>query len=128
MAKNPKIASVDIQQLLANSTDFIELKKAQNIKALELQSWTNAMNAEIAKQSTQEDKNKMAQQGQAQFQQKQQAINVEHHQKMLGLDAKLTEVVANIAKEEKYDYVFAKGTVIFGATDITQDVIKKIKS
>ncbi len=128
MAKNPKIASVDIQQLLANSSEFVSLKKEQNVKALELQSWMNAMNAEIAKKAQGDEKNQMIAQGQAQFAQKQNAINTEHHQKLLGIDVKLTEIIADIAKDEKYDYVFAKGTVLFGATDITQDVIKKIKS
>ena len=44
-----------------------------------------------------------------------------------GIDAELSKVITDVAKQEKLDYVFAKGMVVFGADDITVKVIEAQK-
>lgn len=42
------------------------------------------------------------------------------------LEARLTEVIKTIATQNKYEYVLIKDAVLFGGTDITDEVIKKL--
>ncbi len=125
--KKLNVAMVDVAQLVANSKDMAELRKEQNVKNHELQSWANSMNAEIEKESSAEAKMGLMQKGQVELNEKKQAIAVEHHQKLQKIDVQLTDLIAEEAKAQKFDYVFAKGTILFGATDITADVIKRLK-
>ena len=59
--------------------------------------------------------------------QRQQMLQLEHNQKIQGIDVELTKLIADIAQKEHFDYVFAKGIVVFGAEDLTQKVANAMK-
>ena len=74
-----------------------------------------------------EDQNSLKQRYQLELTQKQQIIQQNHTQKVQVIDASLSKLIADVAKQEKLDYVFAKGTLVFGGQDITQKVADAMK-
>ena len=80
-----------------------------------------------------EDKNSLAQKYQQELSQKQQVMQQNHLQKVQAVDANLSKLIADVAKQEKLDYVFAKGTLVFGGQDAKgtlvfggQDITQKV--
>ena len=113
---------VDIQWLVSHIKEVQILRQEHQANLAALQQWVKAANAEIAAQSVSEDKNSLAQKYQQELSQKQQAMQQNHLQKVQVVDANLSKLIADVAKQEKLDYVFAKGTLVFGGQDITQKV------
>ena len=59
---------------------------------------------------------------------KKTAIDKTYAQKLEEVDKNVQNSISTVAKEKGYDYVFAKGILLYGkSTDITNDVIKKVK-
>ena len=54
-------------------------------------------------------------------------LQLEYNQKVQGIDVELTKLIADVAKKEHFDYVFAKGIVVYGAEDLTQKVADALK-
>ena len=82
--------------------------------------------ADIAKQKTDAKKQELQKKYEAELAQKQQAIQSASAQKLQDFDNKLTSLIAEQAKSKGYDIVVAKGLVLYGGTDITQDIAKAI--
>ncbi len=120
--QTPLFGVVDIQWLVSHIKEVQILRQEHQANLAALQQWVKAANAEIAAQSVSEDKNSLAQKYQQELSQKQQAMQQNHLQKVQVVDANLSKLIADVAKQEKLDYVFAKGTLVFGGQDITQKV------
>ena len=120
--QTPLFGVVDIQWLVSHIKDVQILRQEHQANLAALQQWVKAANAEIAAQSVSEDKNSLAQKYQQELSQKQQVMQQNHLQKVQAVDANLSKLIADVAKQEKLDYVFAKGTLVFGGQDITQKV------
>ena len=120
--QTPLFGVVDIQWLVSHIKEVQILRQEHQANLAALQQWVKAANAEIAAQSVSEDKNSLAQKYQLELNQKQQAMQQSHLQKVQAVDANLSKLIADVAKQEKLDYVFAKGTLVFGGQDITQKV------
>ena len=120
--QTPLFGVVDIQWLVSHIKEVQILRQEHQANLAALQQWVKAANAEIAAQSVSEDKNSLAQKYQQELSQKQQAMQQSHLQKVQAVDANLSKLIADVAKKENLDYVFAKGTLVFGGQDITQKV------
>ena len=120
--QTPLFGVVDIQWLVSHIKEVQILRQEHQANLAALQQWVKAANAEIAAQSVSEDKNSLAQKYQQELSQKQQAMQQNHLQKVQAVDANLSKLIADVAKKENLDYVFAKGTLVFGGQDITQKV------
>ncbi len=120
--QTPLFGVVDIQWLVSHIKEVQILRQEHQANLAALQQWVKAANAEIAAQSVSEDKNSLAQKYQQELSQKQQVMQQNHLQKVQAVDANLSKLIADVAKQEKLDYVFAKGTLVFGGQDITQKV------
>ena len=120
--QTPLFGVVDIQWLVSHIKDVQILRQEHQANLAALQQWVKAANAEIAAQSVSEDKNSLAQKYQQELSQKQQVMQQNHLQKVQAVDANLSKLIADVAKKENLDYVFAKGTLVFGGQDITQKV------
>ena len=121
-AQIPSFGVVDVQWLVSHIKEVQILRQEHQANLAALQQWVKAANAEIAAQSVSEDKNSLAQKYQQELSQKQQVMQQNHLQKVQVVDANLSKLIADVAKQEKLDYVFAKGTLVFGGQDITQKV------
>ena len=121
-AQIPSFGVVDVQWLVSHIKEVQILRQEHQANLAALQQWVKAANAEIAAQNMPEDKNSLSQKYQLELNQKQQAMQQSHLQKVQAVDANLSKLIADVAKQEKLDYVFAKGTLVFGGQDITQKV------
>lgn len=122
-----KIAVVDVNKVVSNSSQVMALKKEQNLKNEELQKWLNTARADVEKQKTQEGKEKLAKKYDSDFQKKQQAIQKDYTDKLQSIDKDISGVIAKTAKDKGYDVVLAKGVVLYGGEDITNTISKLIK-
>lgn len=125
--KSPKIGIIDTQFLVNATPAIAALRQEQKEKSLALKQWINDANSEIGKQTNEEDKKTLTQKYQLELSQRRQMIQLEYNQKLQLIDSELTNLIAKVAKEDGFDYVFAKGQVVFGATDLTQKVAAYLK-
>lgn len=122
-----KIAVVDVNRVVSNSSQVMALKKEQNLKNEELQKWLTTAKADVEKQKTQEGKEKLIKKYDSDFQKKQQAIQKDYTDKLQAIDKDISGVIAKTAKDKGYDVVLAKGVVLYGGEDITNTISKLIK-
>lgn len=124
---NNKIAVVDVNKVVSQSSDVQALKKEQATKMQDLQKWLTVVRADVEKQSTEEGKQKLIKKYDAEFAKKQEAIKKEYAGKLQAIDKKISGVIASEAKTKGYDLVLAKGVVLYGGSDITNDISKAVK-
>ncbi len=117
---------VDIATLVRHSPEIMEIRKEQGAKNAELQTWADAISAEIDNITEKDAKAEAIKVNQAEFNKRKQDIATDHQQKLLQIDIKMTKVIEKVAKAKECDYVFAKGSILFGAEDITADVLKEV--
>lgn len=122
-----KVAVVDVNRVISNSTQVMALKKEQSLKNEELQSWLNTASSDVEKQKTQEGKQKLAKKYDSDLQKKQIAIQKDYIDKLQVIDKDISGVIAKTAKNKGYDVVLAKGIVLYGGDDITDTISKLIK-
>ncbi len=122
-----KIAVVDIQSVVAKSAQVKALKNEQTKKAQELSKWLETVNADIKKQSTEENKQKLLKKYDAELARKKELIAKEYAQKLSAIDKSISDTIANHAKLNGYDIVITKSSVLYGGEDITEQIAKAVK-
>lgn len=124
---NYKVAVVDVNAVVSKSAQVQALKKEQQIKLQELQKWLETVRADVAKQSTQEGKEKLVKKYDAEFAKKQEAIKKNYATKLQAIDKSITTTIAQEAKAQNYNLVLSKGSVLYGGDDITDSIAKVVK-
>ena len=124
---NYKVAVVDVNAVVSKSAQVQALKKEQQTKLQELQKWLETARADVAKQSTQEGKEKLAKKYDAEFAKKQEAIKKNYAAKLQAIDKSITATIAQEAKAQNYNLVLSKGSVLYGGNDITASIAKVVK-
>lgn len=122
-----KIAVVDVKRLVSQTPSVMALRQERQNQNVALQQWINSANAEINQQTDQNTKAALFQKYQTELNQRQQALQSDYAKKVQTIDAELSKLISDEAKKSGYDYVFAKGIVVFGGTDITESVAKSLK-
>ena len=122
-----KIAVVDVQRIVSQTPSVLALRQERQNQLMGLQQWVNSANAEINQQTDQNTKAALFQKYQTELNQRQQALQSDYAKKVQTIDAELSKLISDEAKKSGYDYVFAKGIVVFGGTDITESVAKSLK-
>ena len=122
-----KIAVVDVQFLVNQTPSVLALRAEQQQNALIIQNWINGVNSQLSQIADQNTRNATAQQYQIELNKRQQMLQSQYAMKIQAIDAELSKLISDVANEKKLDYVFAKGMVVFGGTDITEDVAKLLK-
>ena len=124
---NYKVAVVDVNAVVSKSAQVQALKKEQQTKLQELQKWLNNARTDVAKQSTDENKQKLAKKYDAEFAKKQEAIKKNYATKLQAIDKSISETIATEAKAKNYNLVLSKGMVLYGGDDITASISKVVK-
>lgn len=124
---NYKVAVVDVNTVVSKSAQVQALKKEQQTKLQELQKWLNNARTDVAKQSTDENKQKLAKKYDAEFAKKQEAIKKNYATKLQAIDKSITATIAQEAKAQNYNLVLSKGSVLYGGDDITASIAKVVK-
>lgn len=122
-----KIAVVDVNQVVLKSSQVQALKKEQANKTAELQKWLKTVRADIEKQGTLQDKEKMAKKYDEEFAKKKEAIAKNYKTKLQAIDKNITGAIQNTAKAQGYDIVLSKSSVLYGGDDITAAISKAVK-
>lgn len=122
-----KIAVVDVSEVVSASSQVKALKSQQEAKKKELVKWLDTVKADIQKQSTDENKAKLAKKYDADLAKKQEAIRNEYTKKLTEIDKSISESIAQTAKAQGYSVVLAKSAVLYGGDNLTPAVKKAVK-
>lgn len=123
----PKIAVVDIQKVVAASSQVKALKSSQEAKNKELAAFIKKAQADVNKQTDVKKKKSLAESYEKQLAQKREANLKEYTTKLKAADAAITAQIGKKATELGYTMVLPKSAVVYGGDDITATVLKTIK-
>lgn len=122
------VAVVDVQALVNKSSQVQALKKDNEAKVKEMQTWLQNVQSEIAKEQTKEGKEKLAKKYDAELKKKQEANKKVYAEKLQAIDKNITAIIVNEAKAKGYNLVLSKqGAVLYGGEDITSNLMKSVK-
>ena len=122
-----KIAVVDVQAVVAQSQQVKALKKEQQSKIQDLEKWLKTVNEDVAKQQTEEGKQKLTKKYNTEFAKKKESIAKDYAARIQVVEKSISESIAQQAKAKGYDIVISKGMVLYGGDDITADINKVVK-
>ena len=123
-----RIAVVDVQAVVASSSQVQALKKEQQTKLQELDKWLKTVKADVDKQQTKEGKEKLIKKYDSEFLKKQEDIRANYAKKLQEIDVTITQAIANEAKVKGYNLVLSKqGQVLYSSDDLTANIQKAVK-
>ncbi len=122
-----KVAVVDIQKVVNKSAQVQALKKEQTAKRKELVQFVNKAKEDIKKQTDPVKKQELVKKYDKELAAKRQANAKQYQQKLAAIDKNITAAIVAQAKAMGYDMVIAKGVVLYGGDDITDEISKVIK-
>ena len=122
-----KVAVVDLQKVVAKSSQVQSLKTLQQKKNKELVTFIKNAQADINKQTDPNKKKTLAANYEKQIQQKREANAKEYTTKLKAADNNITAIISKKATEMGYTMVVPKSSVICGGDDITGTILQIIK-
>ncbi len=122
-----KVATVEVTRVIASSSQVKQLKAEQLKKNQDMAKWLDKAKVEVHKQTSETEKKKLLKKYNDEFDKKKADLAKDYAKKLAEIDKNISDAIAVKAKEKGYDLVFAKATVLYGADDITEDIIKAVK-
>lgn len=122
-----KVAVVDVQKVVANSSQVKALKEEQKKKGQELAKFIETAKNNITKETDEKKRKSLEEKYNKEFQTKREAIAKNYETKLLAIDKNISTVIDENAKANGYNLVLAKGVVLSGGTDITAEITKALK-
>lgn len=116
------IAVVDLQKIVANSTQVKQLKQEHDKKMDELNKIIINARGAISNET---DSNKIIQLEEKytkEFNSKKSSLEKEYNARLSAIEKSIKEEVAKKAQKDNYDYVFAKSVLLYGGKDITNEI------
>ena len=127
MAFAESIAVVDVNKVVAASKQVQDLKNEHLKKNQDLRKWLDVARADIDKQSTDANKQKLAQKYNTELNKRKTALQKEYAQKIGDIEKSISASITQQAKAMGYTMVIAKQNVLYGGTDITDAILKVVK-
>lgn len=124
---NDKIAVVDLQQLVSNSSQVKQLKQEHNKKVKELDKIIINARGEISNEKDPAKILLIEDRYMKELNTKKEALEKEYNSKLESIEKNIKSEIAKKAQKDSYDYVFAKSVVLYGGKDITNELINSIK-
>lgn len=121
-----KVAVVDVPKLVESSNQVKALKKEQLKSIEDMKKFVETAKADVDKQSTPANKEKLANKYQQSLLQKRKANAETYNKKLAEIDKKISAIITKKAQSAEYDLVLAKGTVLYGGEDITAELTKEV--
>ena len=122
-----KVAVVDVQKVISQSSQVAALKKDQQAKMNNLVVFVDTARNNIAKEKDAKKRKALEDKYNKEFDAKKTAIEKEYITKLKAIDTNISNIVNAKAKAGNYNLVLAKGVVLFGGTDITAEISKAVK-
>ncbi len=124
---NFKVAVVDVQKVVSSSSQVKALKSEQAKKGQELAKFIQTAKTAIDKEKDAAKKKALEEKYNKEFQSKRNVIAKDYETKLLAIDKNITSIIDAKAKANGYNLVLAKGVVLSGGTDITNEISSQIK-
>ncbi|MCQ2789020.1 MAG: hypothetical protein MJ229_01445 [bacterium] len=125
--KKAKMAYIDVNYVVNQSVDVQNLKFETAQKNKDLQIWLSKVNTDVMERPTKEEQEQLIAQYNQEYAAKQNAIRQDYNLKLQQIDAKITAIIAEEAKKLDYDFIFAKGSLLYGGEDITLKIAELVK-
>lgn len=122
-----KIAVVDVQKVVRQSSQVQAIKKEQEAKAKEFAALIKKANDEVKAQTDDAKKKAIVQKYEKEIATKREASAKVFQAKLEAFDKTVTAKIAEYAKTNGYDVVLVKGATLYGGTDITDAISKAVK-
>lgn len=122
-----KVAVIDVAQVLENSNEIQELKRAQDKDMEELNTLISKAQNDLLNEH---NKSKLIQKEsnyRQQIETKKKNMNKEYSLKLAKINDHIRSMISKEAKKSNYNLVLPTGMVISGGDDITVNVIKQMK-
>lgn len=122
-----KIAVVDLQQIVSNSSQVKALKQEHSKKMSELDKILVNARGEIGNETDQAKILMLEDKYMKEFSTKKEALEREYNNRLSSIEKNIKSEISKKAQKDGYDYVFAKSVVLFGGKDITSELLNSIK-
>ncbi len=122
-----KVAVIDVAQVLENSNEVQELKRAQDKDMEELNTLISKAQNDLLNEH---NKSKLIQKEsdyRQQIETKKKNMDKEYSSKLAKINDHIRSMISKEAKKSNYNLVLPTGMVISGGDDITANVIKQMK-
>lgn len=123
-----EVAFVDVPKVVDSSAQVQALKKEQQAKAKEIVAFVEKARKEVAATTDKDKKQSLEEKYNKELISKREKMDKEYAAKLQSIESYISNIVNTEAKLKGYDMVLSKGVVLYGSTDITDDVIKAVQA
>lgn len=116
------IAVVDLPKIVGNSSQVKQLKQEHNKKMDELNKIIINARGAIANETDSAKILQLEEKYTKEFNTKKTALEKEYNTKLEAIEKTIKDEISKKAKQDNYDYVFAKSVVLYGGKDITNEI------
>lgn len=124
---NYKVAVVNVPKLVESSAQVKALKDQNTKNIQELAKFSETAQNAINKETDPAKQKALKEKYQKEFQTKRTAMTKTYETKLTEIDKNISTLVETYAKAQGYNLVLAKGAVLVGGNDITDEIVKKVK-
>lgn len=117
-----RVAVVDIQRIVSNSSEITTLKAEQEKQLQNLENTINKAKEEISKEKNPDKIAQLEEKYRSEINKQKLAIDTSYNSKLSAIDNKIKTAVVEKARSMNYNIVLPKNTVLFGGDDITEQV------
>lgn len=122
-----KIAVVDLQQLVSNSSQVKQLKQEHSKKIAELDKIIVNARGEISNEKDPAKVLLLEDKYMKEFNTKKDSLEKDYNNRLSSIEKNIKSEISKKAQKDGYDYVFAKSVVLHGGKDITNELVGTIK-
>jgi len=126
-AEEFSVAVVDVPAVVSASAKVQALKKDQQTKAQEIIKFIEKARKDVASITDANKKKAAEEKYNKELMAKKEKMDSDYAAKLKELDDSISNQIIEKAKADGYNVVLSKGIVLYGGTDITQEVIKIVK-
>ena len=116
------VAVVDLQKIVSGSSQVKQLKQEHAKKMEELNKIIVNARGEIANETDENKILKIEEKYTKEFNAKKSLLEKDYNTRLSVIEKSITDEIAKKAKKDNYDFVFAKGVVLYGGKDITDEI------
>lgn len=124
---NYKVAVVDVQKVVGSSNQVKALTKEQATQREALAKFVKTASDSINNEKDAAKKKALEEKYNKEFKVRQENIAKNYEKKLLDIDKSISALIASNAKANGYNLVLAKGVVLSGGIDITDEISKQVK-
>ncbi|MEE3349538.1 MAG: hypothetical protein VZR09_05805 [Candidatus Gastranaerophilaceae bacterium] len=117
-----RVAVVDVQQVVAASSQVNELRKENQAMQAEIISFVEKARKDVASASDVDKKKSLEEKYSKELNSKREAFGAKYTSKMVDIQNNILNAVTENAKANNYDIVIAKDVVLYGGEDITDSL------